>query len=231
MKMPKSRPPASLNTGRWRAGAESSQGLGFTLTELLVVMTIITLLAGMLLPVLTAAKGKAVQLDCQGHLKQIGLVLTQYTDDYCGTLMEEVDDNGIKWGERLTREGYLPNAQLLHCPKIAPFPPWLKYHYAYGINGHLTNPFGSPFKLINLNGSSKKILGIDAERYWAAWYAGPTAGVITYLHNRGTNMVFCDGHVASANDVPSKYYYGIDRGDPPQDQKRLWWLHPNDMFW
>ena len=55
---------------------------GFTLIELLVVIAIIAILAAILFPVFGRARENARKSSCQSNLKQLGLCLTMYSQDY-----------------------------------------------------------------------------------------------------------------------------------------------------
>ncbi|BCM90963.1 hypothetical protein IAD21_02826 [Abditibacteriota bacterium] len=94
---------------------------GFTLIELLVVIAIIAILAAILFPVFARARENARRTSCQSNLKQIGLGIIQYCQDYDEKFMNGEGDRydvggGINSSWDLVVLPYTKSMQVLVCP-------------------------------------------------------------------------------------------------------------------
>ena len=69
-----------------------SNGAGFTLIEILVVISIMALLIAILLPALQKARNQGRAVVCQTNLKQWGSILAIYTEDNQGRLPKRYGD-------------------------------------------------------------------------------------------------------------------------------------------
>lgn len=91
---------------------------GFTLIELLVVIAIIGILAAMLLPTLSKAKGQATRISCVNNLRQLSLAMQMYLDENNDVYPPRPRQN--LWPSRI-HSGYR-DLRLLVCPNDGPNP-------------------------------------------------------------------------------------------------------------
>ncbi len=89
----------------------------FTLIELLVVIAIIAILAAILFPVFARARENARRSSCQSNLKQIGLGIFQYTQDYDELLppLQLGSSVGYPFWPVMVQP-YVKSVQLFKCP-------------------------------------------------------------------------------------------------------------------
>ena len=103
--------------------SSTRQPSGFTLIELLVVIAIIAILASILFPVFGRARENARRSSCQSNLKQIGLSIIQYTQDYDEMMpLHSYGDKSFDMllapyvGQRETSSGNEGPAGIWQCP-------------------------------------------------------------------------------------------------------------------
>ncbi len=104
---------------RRRAGTAA-----FTLIELLVVIAIIAILAAILFPVFAQAREKARATACVSNMKQIGLAMMSYSQDYDETYVANVSRTGstfsgtnrnwLYWAAAI--QPYMKTTGLFECP-------------------------------------------------------------------------------------------------------------------
>ena len=101
----------------------------FTLIELLVVIGIIAILASLLLPVLSKAKGKTKRIVCVNNLRQIGVAARVFANDHGERLpLSGTDSTNAIWVPRqyihygrLIKTELDGNARVFFCPSVTFF--------------------------------------------------------------------------------------------------------------
>lgn len=200
----------------------SSRRRGFTLIELLTVIAIMGILASMLFPSFTRAREMARRSSCASNMKQLGLGMLQYVQDYderypkAGNWQKWGDDGhwvkGVNnepiakftSGENYARE----TGRRANVAGGAVFP-YIKSEQifvcpssrdgretglSYSMNCVLAGQ--AEFAVIN---STDVVLLVDEAYpsdgfFWASDH-NDASDQMTQIHNGGGNLLFVDGHV------------------------------------
>ena len=142
---PSSSPPLNRSLPHEVRGSRHA----FTLTELLVVIVIIAILAAILVPAISRSRVQARQVACLSNMRQIGTALLLYTGENDGEFPPTTHSTGTKFEKAwiFQLERLIPD---LDKVRICPADPFAKERLAnngssYTLNSHVFVPTIGPF--------------------------------------------------------------------------------------
>ena len=203
----------------WTSSRKATKA--FTLIELLVVVAIIAILAAILFPVFARARENARRSSCQSNLKQIGLGVIQYTQDYDEKfpIYHGGNSGGAQDGFFAIIQPYLKSTQIYQCPSET-FPansdPTTNGYTDYSFNLLLgwsgaeaptAHDNVRSFSTASLTQSVLSVMVIDSSSgnpdRWETGCSGTNCTTAGFANNLGgaqrhletQNVLLCDGHV------------------------------------
>jgi len=172
------------------------KGKGFTLIELVVVISIITTLAGILLPALVRAREQGRRAVCMNNLHNIGIALSMYQEDFDGFY----PGNNVEYAQLYAKK-YIETAKTFWCPSDIDPPP----EEITPENINISYNFRYEAKLMD---SYLPGMG-GASTIWAGCDLTPIG---KRNHGKdGGNVLFFDGSVGWHRFGPDGNYSGIIR--------------------
>ena len=182
--------------------------------EMLVVLAVIAVLAGLLLPGLQRALQTAQTTRCASNLRQIGMAFQQWSNDNDGQCLTSYEPPYPNTPWMWLLRSYVPggtNSTIWICPAQPhkttaqqwPIPAWTTTPVDYAQNEIQTPNVGGwinttgQVRAAAIAGLSQKVNLAEGKNVFyslASW----NAQVVPYatVHHGGSNMLFLDGHVS-----------------------------------
>ncbi len=190
--------------------------LAFTLIELLVVIAIIAILAAILFPVFAQAREKARQTACLSNLRQIGLAIALYAQDYEAFPAFSYVTAGVqlRWFNLL--EPYTRSQPLLVCPSASHLKPGRNMGYGYNyqyLGNSRANCYNVPVTESQIETPASTIAVADSQGTGTKWCDNdePTDADYTNIQCLGNHGYSIDPPVlppCRAGGGPNRYSAG-----------------------
>ncbi len=187
---------------------------GFTLIELLVVIAIISILASILFPVFSRARGKGRQAACISNVKQLCLAMNMYAQDFDEILpagQAAAGEPDSQWYNAIFP--YTRNRQILYCPDRKDKGPG--YGMSFLASGQGLGNFWDPSVKVLCGDVRPEAIGANGKTGTDGdWYVNDIGNDICgapddnsftgnnwpQRHNDGVIWGFVDGHVKWAKE-------------------------------
>jgi len=204
----------------------TAQAKGFTLIELLVVISIIAVLAAILFPVFARARENARRASCMSNLKQMGLAVMMYTQDYDEAFPFSNIPTTVKppggWWTPSANAAYWPqilypytkSTQVYVCPS-ATVDTQNQVYGNYGANLYLMpNTDAVPLKMAAVVSASTTYMMMDFGNLRAyPGYVKSPDGYYAYLPGEGDLGVALGSTALRPDSLQSDYQSGRHFGD------------------